>query len=193
MSKMFEKFRQYRKAIIFILVAVILFVIDIVTKNLAYTYLKGQGSVEIKGFSWLVRLTYCENTGAAWGMGGDNKFSQILLCLLSYAAAIFLIYYIVKNKLKNTLLNTSLFIILAGDVGNLIDRTFALLPFNTIYQNGVIDFIDITPLIPNFGIFNFADSCICVGVAILLVYEIKTLIKNKDKNNEQNNSEQQGN
>ena len=40
-----------------------------------------------------------------------------------------------------------------------------------------IDFIDITPIIPNFGIFNFADSCLCVGIFLLIVYEVVEMIR----------------
>ena len=75
-------------------------------------------------------------------------------------------------------------VVLAGDLGNLIDRTFSFFPLDTIYKNGVVDFIDITPLIPRFGIFNFADSCLCVGIFLLLIYEIILIIKDKDKKEE---------
>ncbi len=165
----------------FIWLAIILFALDIITKFIAYYNLPVGESVKIKGFEWLFQWTLTFNTGAAWGAGGDKIVTRILLCFISYAAAAFIIYYYVKNrKTLNKFLKAVMMIVLAGDMGNLIDRTFSFFPIDTIYAKGVVDFIDITPLIKGFGIFNFADSCLCVGIAMLLVYEIVLMFKEKD-------------
>jgi len=163
----------------FIWLAVLLFVVDVLTKVIAYTNLTEGMSVKVPGFEWLFQFTLVFNTGAAWGFGGDNLVTQIILCLISYAAAIaIIVYYIKKGKTFSKLFTAILMICLAGDVGNLVDRTFALFPsLSTIYSKGVIDFIDITPLIPRFGIFNFADSCLVVGIISLLIYEIVISVK----------------
>lgn len=168
----------------FIWLAIILFALDIITKSLAYNLLKEGQTVKIPGLEWLVQFTLVFNTGAAWGFGGDNMFTQILLCLLSYAVAIWLISYVVRTyKTLSSFTKATLMIILAGDVGNLIDRTFALLNFiPTMYSKGVVDFIDITPLIPRFGIFNFADSCLCVGILMFVIYLIVDMFKDEIKN-----------
>ena len=167
----------------FIWLVPILFIIDVITKSLAYSNLTYGESVEIPGLNWLVQLTLTFNTGAAWGIGGNNIVSQILLCVLSYVAGAALIYYYIKkHKVMSKLLKAILMVCLAGDLGNLVDRTFALFPnLPTIYSQGVVDFIDITPLIPNFGIFNFADSCLTVGIIMLIVYEIVISIKSDKK------------
>ena len=166
----------------FIWLAIILFATDIITKFVAYYNLPVGESVKVKGFEWLFQWTLTFNTGAAWGAGGNNLVTRILLCFISYGAAAFIFYYYVKNrKTLNKFLKAVMMIVLAGDMGNLIDRTFSFFPLNTIYANGVVDFIDITPLIKGFGIFNFADSCLCVGIAMLLVYEIVLMFKEKDK------------
>lgn len=167
----------------FIWLAIILLIIDIITKVIAYNNLTYGESIAIPGLTWLVQFTLVFNTGAAWGFGGDNLVTQILLCILSYAAAIGIIYfYIKKRESLSTFIKVIMMICLAGDVGNLIDRTFALMPnIPTIYSKGVIDFIDITPLIPGFGIFNFADSCLSVGIIILIVYEIVTTFISDNK------------
>ena len=166
----------------FIWLAILLFALDIITKFIAYYNLPVGESVKVKGFEWLFQWTLTFNTGAAWGAGGDKIVTRILLCFISYAAAAFIIYYYVKNrKTLNKFLKAVMMIVLAGDMGNLIDRTFSFFPIDTIYSKGVVDFIDITPLIKGFGIFNFADSCLCVGIAMLLVYEIVLMFKEKDK------------
>ena len=163
----------------FIWLAVILFAVDLLTKILAYYLLPYETPVPINGFEWLAQLTLTFNTGAAFGIGKNIKIIQILFCLFSYAVAIIIIvYYIKKYKNLSTFLKITLMIVLAGDLGNLVDRTFAL--FNnlpTIYQNGVIDFVDISPIIPGFGIFNFADACLCIGIAMLFIYLIFDLSK----------------
>jgi lipoprotein signal peptidase len=167
----------------FIWLAVILFIIDVTTKFIAYYNLSTTTSTVVPGFTWLFQLTLTFNTGAAWGFGGDSLVGQILLCILSYAAAaIIIIYFVKKQKVLTKTLKAILMVCLAGDMGNLIDRTFALMPnLPTIYQNGVVDFIDVTPLIPGFGIFNFADSCLCVGILMLVIYEIVVSIRDDRK------------
>ena len=180
-----NKFNKFLKWFLnsFIWLAIILFALDIITKSIAYSNLPVGESVKVNGFEWLFQWTLTFNTGAAWGAGGDKLVTRILLCFVSYAAAAFIIYYYVKNrKTLNKFIKAVLMIILAGDMGNLIDRTFSFIPLNTIYSNGVVDFIDITPLIKGFGIFNFADSCLCVGIAMLLVYEIIMMFKEKENN-----------
>lgn len=174
----------------FIWLGVLLFIIDVLTKFLAYYNLPFGSSVKIKGFEWLFQLTLTFNTGAAWGAGGDNLVTRILLCFISYGAAAFIIYYYIKNfKKLNKFSKAILMTVLAGDLGNLIDRTFSFIPLDTIYKNGVVDFIDITPLIPRFGIFNFADSCLCVGIFLLLIYEIILMFKDKDKDKKEEQEE----
>ena len=112
------------------------------------------------------------------------------MCFISYGAAAFIIYYYIKNfKKLNKFSKIILMTVLAGDLGNLIDRTFSFMPLDTIYKNGVVDFIDITPLIPRFGIFNFADSCLCVGIFLLLIHEIILMFKDKDKDKKEEQEE----
>ena len=77
-------------------------------------------------------------------------------------------------------------LILAGDVGNLIDRTF-------FYERGVVDFLDITPLIPKFGIFNFADSCLVVGIFMLVIYYFVLWIKELKEERKRNIEEEKHN
>jgi len=156
--------------------------IDVLTKLLAVKYLKVGESVEVKGLSWLVQLTLTYNTGAAFGMGSSVKIIQIAFCLISYLVGAFVIFYVVKNYKKITpFVRFMLMVILAGDIGNLIDRTFALLPLDTVYQYGVIDFVDITPLIKGFGIFNFADAVICVGIGLFILYILLDSFVKKEK------------
>jgi signal peptidase II len=145
---------------IFIIVSSLLFLDQLtkflVTKNLSLN----QSLPVIKG---IFHLTLIHNRGAAFGILKNQVFLFIFTSLL----AIVLIYFQLKNnKHKKPLIYTiSLSLILAGALGNLIDRLFL---------GYVIDFLDLRI----WPVFNLADSSITVG-AILLGYHILRLSKVK--------------
>ena len=184
MSKMLEGIKKinFKKYLVFLVYffAIVIFaiVIDQVTKVIAMNFLTlGEPVTFIPHF---IEFTLVFNKGAAFGMGDDALWIRIIFVLLSWIVAIGILIYVshlmYKNKNINTFFGVCLALILGGDVGNLIDRTF-------YWTNpcGVIDFIDVTPLIPNFGIFNIADSFVVVGVIILLVSLIVDIFKGDDK------------
>ena len=169
-EKIKEKYIHYLKEgfFSFIWLAILLVIIDIITKVLAMQYLSN-GSVEV--IPHLLKFTLIFNKGAAWGFLGDELVGRIILVIISWVAMIAIsAYFIVKYKTLNKLMKAILMVILAGDVGNLIDRTF-------YFNRGVVDFLDITDFIPGFGVFNFADSCLVVGILMLCVYFIVLWIK----------------
>lgn len=168
---------------------VILLIFDLVSKACAMKYLSSGTSVVF--IPHLIKFTLTYNDGAAWGMGGDATWSRVLLIIISWAAMFGIIYYYVKNYKKSSkFLKAILMVILAGDVGNLIDRTF-------YYSRGVVDFIDISDFFPQFNaIFNVADCCLVVGIILLLVYflilwikELKTEAKKNREEDNKDNSE----
>lgn len=203
LSSIKEVVKKFKKeTIIFVGVSLLLVGIDLLTKWLAYTYLgpgttiqksddllpyqKGDSIVLIKGF---LSLTYLTNNGAAFGVGNNEVWARILFILVSWTVFIGLPIYFVhslKNKEKiSKLYFIVAILVFAGNLGNLIDRTF--------YWNnpcGVIDFIDISQLIPGFGVFNFADSCLVVGLALLFVSLIIDLFKGNDDKKEKEKKEE---
>lgn len=96
-------------------------------------------------------LSFVTNTGAAFGI---LKGFNIPLLIVSLVALIFCIYFYVKEKK----LRLSLIFLMAGIVGNSIDR---------IFLGHVRDFIDIG--IFNFPVFNLADSYNVIGVIIIII------------------------
>ncbi len=104
----------------------------------------------------VVGLTYVQNTGMAFSSLSSHT---LLLTVVSLVASILLAVAVWKNPFRSKFANWMLTLILAGAVGNLIDR--ALFGF-------VTDMIEV--LFINFAVFNVADSFICVGVALLIVY-----------------------
>ncbi len=103
-------------------------------------------------------FTYNQNTGAAFSLFRDNPvYLGILSAVVSVAI---LSYLVVKWHKVATLQRYALASILAGAIGNMIDR------FRLGY---VVDFIHFK--IPSFNfpyIFNVADSCVVVGAILLL-------------------------
>lgn len=110
-------------------------------------------------------LTYTQNTGAAF-----SSFSELtwLLTLVSLAASVAVAVLLWKDIFPGKWGRLSLSLILAGAVGNLIDR--ALLGFVTdMFQTTFI----------NFAVFNVADICVVVGGFLMAAYVL--LLWDKDK------------
>ncbi|MFA5411017.1 MAG: signal peptidase II [Candidatus Omnitrophota bacterium] len=142
------------------LVISILF-LDQLTKFLVTKTLTLNHSIPvIKG---IFHLTLTYNRGAAFGL----LKGKVPFFIFTSLVAVLLIYLELKNNKfkKFSAYNISLGLILAGGIGNLIDRLFF---------GYVIDFLDFRI----WPVFNLADSAITVG-AILLGWSV--LIKKKNK------------
>lgn len=113
-------------------------------------------------------LTYYRNKGAAFSILSEHTW---LLTLISIIAVLVIIYIIFKKLLKHKLGYISLYLILAGAIGNLIDR---------IRLGYVIDMFDFR--IINFAVFNMADVFVSVGGFFLIIYIL--FLHDKDKINE---------
>ena len=136
--------------------AAVLIVVDQIMKWLATLYIKPVGTMEIvPGF---LDFTYHGNDGAAFGiLSSQTWIFVIITALVCIALVIGLFVY----KKHTTLSRMACALIVAGGVGNLIDRVF---------NNGyVIDFIHVKFFPP---IFNFADCCVSIGVVLLFIYVI---------------------
>lgn len=144
------------KAARYYLAAALLVVLDQVTKVLTRAYLVGQGTVVL--IPGVVGLTYVENTGMAF-----SSFSGYtgVLAVLSFVVSVLLAVAIWKKWLPHPFCQWMLTLILAGAVGNLIDRAFL---------GYVTDMIQV--LFIHFAVFNVADCCVVVGGILLAVYVI---------------------
>lgn len=134
------------------IIAVIIVALDQIVKNWAAETLVNGDIAIIKN---VLYLKYAENTGVAFSMFSDNRW--ILVGVTSIMLAVVLAFFL-SGKANGKLELFSLSLLLAGGVGNLIDR---------ISLGYVIDYIDVR--IINFAIFNIADICICVGAFLLCV------------------------
>lgn len=146
-------------------VAALLVGIDQLTKWLVVNYIKPQGTVNLISFNgkeWL-NLTYQENTGAAFSILRDKQFFLIILTSIVILGVIILM---LSKQVKNKAYLWSFSLIVAGGIGNLIDR---------ICFGYVVDFIDVR--IIKFAVFNFADICAVVGTISLMFFYILTEFK----------------
>ena len=157
------------------LLAAILVVLDQVTKVLVKTSMMLGESHPMIGS--LVNLTFVENPGMAFGISwGDGK---LILTLLTIVIAGVLAWYLRQIASGHWAPRLAVTLILAGAVGNLIDRAFYGVIFGDapLFYGRVVDFIQVDiPDITWFGdvhthfpVFNVADSCVTVGVILLLL------------------------
>lgn len=104
----------------------------------------------------IMDLTYVQNTGAAFSMLAEHTW---VLTILSAAIVVVIAVLVARGVLAGRLGRFSAALIMAGGIGNLIDRLF--LKFVTdMFQTTFI----------NFAVFNWADCCITVGAVLLFVY-----------------------
>jgi signal peptidase II len=133
-----------------LLVSAVVVVIDQVTKALTRTNLDLYDSIPV--IPNFFHLTYVTNDGMAFGLnfpGGIYLFSAVSIILTGV-----IFFYLWKEQHNHILMRLGLALILAGAVGNLIDRIL----FGT-----VVDFFDFMIAGHHWYIFNIADSSVTVG------------------------------
>jgi len=109
----------------------------------------------------MLNLTLGFNSGAAFSFLNDaGQWHRWFFAGFSSIMSIVLTVWIIRSKCTEHLKLFALGLILAGALGNLIDR--AVLGY-------VIDFIDVFYGKHHWPIFNLADSAICIGAFLLLV------------------------
>ena len=147
-------FRKADIMLFYSILAVVLVLIDQLTKILTRTYIDlGESFTFIPG---LLDLTYIKNTGAAFSILEKHTW---LLTVLSAVIVLVVAYLVVKKFFNGWVGMLSATLILAGGVGNLIDRA----AFKYVTDMIKTTFMD-------FPVFNFADCCITVGVVLLVIY-----------------------
>ena len=138
--------------------AALIVIIDQATKYLVVEHMVVNQAVEVTSFFNLV-LVY--NPGAAFSFLADHDGWQRALFITIAAVASIWIVYLLYRYPQQRLFALALTLILAGAVGNLIDR---------ITVGAVIDFLDFHAFGYHWPAFNVADSAITCG-AVLLVYD----------------------
>ena len=115
---------------------------------------------KVKGFiPSIMSLTYLQNTGAAFSILENQQWLFTIITLLVIGGAI---WYLIKNIKGSFWLISGLTLIIAGGLGNFIDR---------LRQGFVVDMFQFDFI--NFAVFNVADTYLTFGVLIMLLVIIK--------------------
>ncbi len=142
------------------LLVIALVVLDQYTKHLVLTHLPLGEHFDF--LPPLLDLVYVQNTGAAFSMLSEHTW---FLTLVSLVLSLFLSYAVYKKLFTHPFGRVSLAVVLAGAIGNLIDRAF---------RGYVVDMINF--MFIRFAVFNVADICvvlggICAGIYYLWFFE----------------------
>ena len=148
------------------LIAAVLLVLDQFTKHLAVVHLKNQPAYVI--IDGVLELQYLENRGSAFGMLQNQKVFILFVGSVFLAVLLFFLFKLPEQK-KFRIVHVLLAVIVAGGIGNMIDR---------VRLGHVIDFLYFRLI--NFPIFNFADCCVVICALLLLIFFF--FIYNEDKN-----------
>ena len=167
-EKIVFAFKWFYKS--FIWLFIVMLAIDIATKQIVMHAGVNEGGIIA---DWgIVRIRYILNPNAAFGLGADNPaVSRVIYLVVASLISIGLIaYLIVKRKSMKLYVRACLMLIIAGALGNMIDRIFYS---NTNYC--VVDWIDFYWF---WGYnFNIADSCVVVAAFMLAIYLIVLEVK----------------
>jgi signal peptidase II len=148
-----------KQRIYYFLLIIILVLADQVTKSLISRSIYLNSRVEvIPGFFQLVHI---RNKGAIFGFFNQSgsQLVYLLLTIASFIALGLVIYYFFKAPASEKFLRVYLSLILAGALGNFIDRLF---------RGYVVDFLDFSIRGWHWPSFNVADSCITIGALMLV-------------------------
>ena len=111
-------------------------------------------------------LEYIHNEGAAWSILSGRVG---LLLIVTVIVTIIIAYMLYKTPKEQKLLRFSYALLIAGVVGNIIDR---------VRLGYVIDFFSF----PNFPVFNIADCCVTVSISLIIIITLKDIKKESAKN-----------
>ena len=148
------------------IIIILLFLDQLIKYLITQNMYIGEEITIIKNF---LNISYITNDGAAYNILSGNTILLIIL-------AIFVIIYIIKNKKKQEKQEKIMYeILIAGILGNLIDR---------IIRGSVVDYIAFKIFNIDMAVFNLADTYIVCSCIILLIMEALKWKKSQSKNQE---------
>ena len=143
--------------------------LDQLTKILVDKNMELHQSIPIISFgdTNVLNITYERNPGAAFSiLEGKQMFLVIFTAIIIVA----MLYLMISRRVKRPTYLRSMSLIVAGGLGNLIDR---------LLRGEVVDYIDVR--IINFAVFNVADICAVLGAIGLLLFVVIDEIKEQKK------------
>jgi signal peptidase II len=150
--------RRTGQAVILLwLVAIVVFLLDWWAKSFVVAhFMPYESRLVVPRLLW---FTYVQNPHGAFGLFGNSPALLIVLALIVLGV----FAYAFRDAVRHSnLVRVAFGMIVGGAAGNIIDR---------LQHHSVIDFIDFKTIWPN--VFNVADSCITVGVALLVIAQLR--------------------
>ena len=132
--------------------------IDLLTKHFIYMPIAA-GADDITIWDGVLKLVAVENTGASFGI--FQNANEVLSVISVIVVAVLFAVMILSVKNRNGWFRAALILMLAGGIGNLVDRFVFGFVRDWIY----FELID-------FAVFNLADSGLTVGCVLLIIYVI---------------------
>ena len=181
-KKIFSKESLKKFYSTYIWLMVVLFVIDIVTKWIVVNHFgvsamqSGIRTASEGAITIIPNFCYIGgsiNNGAAFSMLAGKRVLLLLISLVMSGA--FIAYYVIQYKKLTTIYKVALALMITGGVGNLIDRAFYW--ESTVGFGGVIDWIQFYIFGWPFAMFNIADSCLVIGIIVILIAMVIDEIK----------------
>lgn len=154
--------------ILWTIVIVVSVLLDQITKVIAASHMALYDAIPIIENVFSFHLVH--NYGAAWGIFSNHRWVFITITAIAILLLPVLLY---RYRKLHFLFGFALSLIIAGAIGNMIDRVF---------RGYVIDFLEATFI--DFPVFNVADICVTVGAALMFFYILfidKTLFADKPK------------
>jgi signal peptidase II len=149
-----------KKTLFFLAMAALVLLLDQMTKAWIISTLRIHESLTVIG--GFFNITHVRNPGAAFGFlaGASPAFRYVFFLAVTVAAIVLILHYLRTTRIEDISLVFSLSLILAGAVGNLIDR---------VRFGEVVDFFDVYIGVHHWPAFNVADAAITSGAAILMI------------------------
>ena len=112
----------------------------------------------------VLNFTYVENRGMAFGLLSEHRWVFLVLSTVGIALMALYLWYYAKTALSRV----GLSLVIAGGIGNMIDR---------LALGFVVDFIDFCAFDFWVWVFNVADAAVCVGAAIFVLDLVLELVR----------------
>lgn len=162
--------------VVYFLIALIVFLVDQGTKYWIATGMTIGEQIPVIGNFFLI--TSHRNRGAAFGILQDQRWFFIVVTTV---VVLGIIWYLLKIKNQpNKMLPVALSLVLGGAIGNFLDRAVS---------GEVVDFLMFNFGSYTFPIFNVADSCIVIGVALIILDSLLELRREKQAATSQEHEE----
>ena len=139
--------------------SVLIIILDQLSKFAVHTTMNLYDSFQV--IPYLLNFTYIRNEGIAFGIYFEG--AKTIFIILPILITVYLFYLLKNEEFQDKFSQLALYLIIAGAIGNIIDRVF---------RGYVVDFIDFHLNGMHWYVFNIADSSVTIGLIFLLYSSI---------------------